>query len=85
MCADEFGFSRPAAVRQLADKVTAILVIFYPRRMPKRDPDNFLEIVLPFDKHSVDLLIKDPVMSQFFKFRDFEAGASSDINLNLLL
>ena len=75
MCMADFGFGRPVAIRQLADKAVENLMIIYPRRTVKSDSDHGLEIVVPFEKHAVDMLIKDPDLNQFFTFRGFEAGA----------
>ncbi|PSR80439.1 transferase [Coniella lustricola] len=70
----DFGFGRPVAVRQLADKVVRNLVIIYPRRpWGKNGQDHGLEVVVPFEKHAVDILVDDPEMSRFFAFRGIDA------------
>ena len=78
MCAADFGFGRPVAVRQLAGKAVENLMIIYPPRTVEGDPNHGLEVVLPFEKHAVTMLIKDPDMNQFFTFRGFEAGVPSE-------
>lgn len=73
-CAADFGFGRPVAFRQLADKVIENMLIIYPRRPVEADPDHGLEVVLPFERHAVDILIKDPDLNKFFAFRGIEVG-----------
>jgi hypothetical protein len=75
--AADFGFGRPVAFRQLADKVVENMVMIYPRRSIDGDPSNGLEVVLPFERHAVDVLIEDPALREFFTFRGFEAGGPS--------
>ncbi|KXX76485.1 Trichothecene 3-O-acetyltransferase [Madurella mycetomatis] len=69
----EFGFGRAVAVRQLSDVVTENVITIYPRRTAGGDSDYGLEVVVPFERHAVDTLIKDPQMNEFFTFRGFEA------------
>ncbi|KAI0967877.1 transferase [Xylaria arbuscula] len=69
----DFGFGRPAALRQLADKVVKNLVIIYPRRIVEGDPDHGLEVAVPFEEQAIDLLVKDADMCKFFTFRGIDA------------
>jgi len=75
MCAADFGFGRPVAFRQLSDRVIENLLEIYPRRQVEGDADHGLEIVVPFEKHAVDMLIEDPDMKRFCTFWGFEAGS----------
>ena len=77
ICAADFGFGRPVAVRQLVDKAVENLLVIYPQRTVNGDPEHGLEVVLPFEKHAVEMLIQDPDMNQFFTFRGFEVGGPS--------
>lgn len=75
MCDVDFGFGRSMAFRQLADTVVENQMMIYPPRRVNGDPDHGLKVVVPFEKHAVEILIEDPDMKKFFEFRGFEAGA----------
>lgn len=75
MCDADWGFGRPVAFRQLSDIVRENQTIVYPASSVSGDPDEGLEVVVPFERHAVDMLIEDPDMKKFFEFRGFEAGA----------
>lgn len=75
MCDADFGFGRPVAFRQLSDIVIENMMTIYPPLELEGHPDQGVEVMVPFERHAVDVLIGDPDMARFFEFRGFEAGA----------
>ncbi|KAI0903867.1 transferase family-domain-containing protein [Ustulina deusta] len=75
MCDTDFGFGRPAAFRQLSDTVLENMVVIYPPAPGLQDsfPDQGLELMVPFERHAINDLIRDPDMLRYFEFRGIEA------------
>lgn len=71
----DFGFGRSVALRSPADAVVGNLMILYPHRKVKDDPDHGWEIVLPFEAEHVDMLINDPELNEFLQYCGYEAHA----------
>jgi len=72
MCDVDFGFGRPAAFRQLSDVVLENMVTIYPP-LKSGDGTQGLEVMVPFEKHALEMLIQDSDMKRFFDFRGIEA------------
>lgn len=75
ICEADFGFGRPAALRQMCENVVDNLLIIYPRRTATDVEDLGLELVVPFETHAVQRLIDDEDVKKFLTFVGFEAGA----------
>jgi hypothetical protein len=76
MCDHDFGIGKPVAAKQIADTVNENMVMIYPQRRTQEESDQGLEVVVPFEKHAVDMLIEDPDMKKIFEFGGFEAGGT---------
>ncbi|KAI0194579.1 transferase [Astrocystis sublimbata] len=72
----DFGFGRPVAFRQLADKVVSNMLIIY----PQESTEQGLEVVLPFEKHALDVLHHDQDLEKFFVFKGVEASCGQICN-----
>jgi hypothetical protein len=73
MCEADFGFGRPAAFRQLSDVVLENMVIIYPPLKSIGEEEQGLEVVIPFEKHALHLLMEDADVKEFFEFRGIES------------
>lgn len=72
LCDNDFGIGQPMAYRNLTDKVVENMIVMYPPHKGNAGKDQGVEVVLPFEKQFVDLLINDPIMKEYFEFRGID-------------
>ncbi|KAH8121206.1 acyltransferase [Trichoderma asperelloides] len=72
LCDNDFGIGQPMAYRNLTDTVVENMIVMYPPHKGNGGKNQGVEVVLPFEKQSVDLLINDPIMKEYFEFRGIE-------------
>ena len=74
LCDNDFGIGQPVAYRNLSDTVIENMIVFYPPHKGNKGTDQGIEVLLPFETHAMDMLLKDPYMTTYFEFRGIEAG-----------
>ncbi|CAO2648460.1 Nn.00g077270.m01.CDS01 [Neocucurbitaria sp. VM-36] len=72
LCANDFGIGEPMAYRCLYKSVVENMIILYPPHKGRKGADEGIEVMLPFETHATDMLIKDRDMRKFFEFRGIE-------------
>jgi hypothetical protein len=69
---NNFGVGEPMAYRCLYNVVLENMIILYPPHKSSRTVDEGIEIMLPFETKSLDMLTEDPDIKKYFEFRGIE-------------